>query len=126
MEDHGETHLLIWLFNNRRAEKLQQDFIANSPFIDQEVMGHQMSKMIFKQYGINRFLYVQKIELRRNNLLLMLQCHHQEIWIQRTASSLMGRNIRIQDQTQKQMLSSGVQMMELFHLDKDLMKMLRA
>ena len=75
MEAPIDIQLLTWLWISKKGEKQPLDFIRNSQFIDQEVLHLQMSKMTYKLFGTNKFLFVQKIEFQEKlwALLIIIQ-----------------------------------------------------
>lgn len=74
---------------HKMEEKLDSDSIRNSQYIDQEELLHQMLKMMFKLFGMHRFLF--KIKMIRSQKRLLHQC----IEVLQQLKTLMGSKVHL-------------------------------
>lgn len=74
---------------HKMEEKLDSDSIRNSQYIDQEELLHQMLKMMFKQFGMHRFLFKTKMIRSQKRLL------HQCIEVLQQLKTLMGSKVHL-------------------------------
>lgn len=127
MVHHGNHLNLIWHWMHKMEEKLDRDSIRNSQYIDQEELLHQMLKMMFKQFGMHRFLFKTKMIRSQKRLL------HQCIEVLQQLKTLMGSKVHLikmdredieeQVQAEKGVLWSLLEVTLFSHKEIDSMKM---